>query len=67
MIRAIANLEVTEIQQRGLARLVAEEGRKQQNIESIISMTLESISQDAKPEAIDDDWLFSFFDRSKLV
>ncbi|WP_048608561.1 hypothetical protein [Providencia rettgeri] len=34
-IKALAGIELTEIQQRGIERLVHQEARKQENIESI--------------------------------
>lgn len=66
-IAALADMEISEIQQRGLQRLVREEGIKQENIESITMKAAESIKEDAKPEELADDWLFHFFEKAKIV
>lgn len=65
-IKAIAGIEISEIQQRGLKRLIHEEGRKQENIENITKLALEDLREDAKPENIDEDWLVNFFEKCKL-
>ncbi len=64
-IKAFADLEISEIQKRGLARLINEEGRSQANIENIVAGSLRELKEDAKPEEIDDDWLTNFFDKCK--
>jgi len=66
-IAAINDLEINEIERRGLARLVAEEGKKQKNIEDIIREALKNLQEEAKPENIEEDWISHFFDRCKLV
>jgi hypothetical protein len=66
-IKAIAGIEVTEIQQRGLTRLIIEEGKKQENIESVTAQAIPLLEEDAKPEEIEDDWLANFFDKCKLI
>ena len=64
--RAEAKVQVSEIERRAIARLVAEEGRKQENIESITSGALPHLKEDAKPEEVESDWLSHFFDRSRF-
>jgi hypothetical protein len=64
-LQAIADLEISEIQQRGLVRLLKEEGRNQENIENIVVGALPEIKENAKPEEIEDDWLVNFFDKAK--
>jgi hypothetical protein len=66
-IRAIGRIEVSEIEQRGLVRMVREQGRIQGNIESITAQAAENLSEDANPQAIEDDWVANFFDRCKTV
>lgn len=66
-IEALSNIEVTEIQQRAIARLVQEEGRKQENIEKITATATKLLKEDSKPENIDDDWISNFFDKCRLV
>lgn len=67
LIRAETQLKVSEIQRRGLERVVREEGIKQENIESISQKAAERLGSDAQPEAIDDDWLRHFFERCRLT
>ena len=66
-IRALAELEISDIQQRGLARLIHEEGRKQENIERITAQSFQDLREDAKPENIPPDWIAHFFDKCKLI
>lgn len=66
-IEALGALELTEIQERGLLRLVQEEGKKQENIENIIAGALPLLNDDAKPENIENDWVAYFFDQCKLI
>src|SRR5262245_8342390 len=68
-IRLLGNIdiELTEIQQRGLVRLIAEQAKQQENIENITREALNDLNDDAHPEKMDDDWIANFFDRAKLV
>src|SRR5687768_4210652 len=66
-IKALANIEISEPQQRGLQRFILEQGLQQENMESITAQTLPQLKEDAKPEEIEDDWLAKFFAECKLV
>jgi hypothetical protein len=66
-IEALAAIEISELQQRALRRFVAEEARKQDNIESITAKALPSVSESACPEAVEDDWITNFFDKCRLI
>lgn len=67
-IRALAKIEIDdELQKRALTRFVAEETRKQLNIESITSKAIEDLSEDARPQDMEADWIAHFFDRGKLI
>lgn len=66
-IKAVAQIELTEIQRRAMVRMVQEEGKKQENIESISAQAASTLNEDAKPENIEDDWIAHFFDKCKLV
>jgi hypothetical protein len=66
-IRALAAIEISDIQRRALVRLIEDEGKKQGNIEQISAQAIRNLDPDAKPENIDNDWLAHFFDRCKLV
>ena len=66
-IASLTGIEITEMEERALRRLVAEETKRQANIESITLKALPGASKDAKPENIEDDWLATFFDKCRLV
>ena len=60
-------IEVAELTQRALGRFLAEETKKQDNMESITSKAILQLEDDAKPEEIEDDWITNFFDKCRLV
>ncbi|MFT2097450.1 DUF2806 domain-containing protein [Marinomonas sp. 2405UD66-6] len=66
-IRALGEIEATEIQQRAMERLIYEEGRKQENIESITAQATNSLNNDASPENVEDDWISHFFEKCRNV
>src|SRR5258708_26000038 len=66
-IRTTAEIERTERLQRAAIRFLAEETKKQENIESIISKALPEVSEQAKPEQVEDDWIANFFDKCRLI
>lgn len=66
-IKTQGAIEVSEIQQRAIARMLYEEENKQQNIESIVSKALPELGESAKPSQIEEDWLSNFFDKCRLV
>lgn len=65
--KALMDLEIEDIQKRALNRLVNEEIKKQENIESITEKSFASLEENATPENIEDDWLSNFFDKCKLI
>lgn len=67
MIRAVTQIEITELQGRALHRFILEEARKQDNIESITSKALPGVSVQAKPQNVEDDWIVNFFDKCRLI
>jgi len=67
LIEANTKIEISELEQRALLRMVREEGKKQENIENITAKALPYLTEDAKPENIEDDWLANFFDKSRLT
>lgn len=66
-IVSLGKIEVSEIERRAVKRLIAEEGEKQANIEFITGQAAAQISNDAKPENMDDDWIANFFDKCRIV
>ena len=66
-IRAAAQIQITDLQQRALVRLITEEAKKQANIESITRKALADVKDDARPQEIKDDWISNFFDKCRLI
>lgn len=66
-ILAEGQFEITDIQRRGLERLAHEEGKRQQNMESITAKAIPDLADGAKPDEIEDDWIAHFFDRCRLI
>jgi hypothetical protein len=66
-IRAVAQIEITELQHRAVSRLFAEEAKKQHNIEAITLKALPDIKSDSLPENVEDDWIANFFDKCRLI
>jgi hypothetical protein len=67
LIRAEAQVKVSEIQRRALQRFLVEEGIKQTNIESIAENAIPLLEDQANPAALDNDWIAHFFDRARLI
>ena len=65
--KAIAKIEITELEQRGFQRFIFEESKKQENIEQITAKSLSQLNEEAKPEDIETDWIVNFFDKCRLV
>lgn len=66
-IKALVRIELNEIQQRGIERLVHQEARKQENIESITAQASTALPPDAKTEDLEEDWVAHFFDKCNKV
>jgi len=65
--KVLIDLEIEDIQNRALNRLVNEEIKKQENIENITEKAFSSLDENATPENIEDDWMSNFFDKCKLI
>ncbi|MGA2770266.1 MAG: DUF2806 domain-containing protein [Bryobacteraceae bacterium] len=66
-IKAISQIEITELQRRAMYRFFSEEAKKQQNIESITARALPELAEAATPEKLEDDWITNFFDKCRLI
>lgn len=66
-IKAISQLEISDLQKRALTRFVSEETIKQENMEDIIELALPNLSETAKPKNIENDWIMKFFDNCKYI
>jgi hypothetical protein len=66
-IKALSQIEITELQRRAMYRFFSEEAKKQQNIESITAKALPELAEAATPERLEDDWITNFFDKCRLI
>lgn len=55
------------MQQRALGRFLAEEARKQANIEEITQKALPDLKEGSRPQDVEDDWIKNFFDKCRLI
>lgn len=67
IIKANAQIEISELQQRALNRFLLEEATKQENIESITKKAIPQLKEGADPAQIERDWMVDFFDKSRIV
>ena len=67
IIKAQAQIEVTDLQRRALVRFVTEEARKQDNIENITQKALPQLEETSNPKNMEDDWVANFFDKCRIV
>lgn len=67
IIRAQGQIEITEIQRRGLERFIAEEGNKQENMEAITQKAIPLLTDSSEPEKMEDDWVTNFFDKCRII
>ena len=66
-IKALASIELNEIQQRAIDRMVQQEGRKQENIESITAQAAASLDETADVQNLEEDWVAHFFKNCETV
>jgi hypothetical protein len=66
-IGALSEIRIDELQRRAATRFIAEETKKQINMEAIIRGALPDVGEAASPDKMDDDWVMNFFDKCRLV
>ena len=66
-IQAESQIHVTDLHRRAMHRFLEEEAKKQSNIESITENAIPLLEDKSAPEAIADDWITNFFDKSRIV
>ena len=59
--------KINDIHYRASIRHAAEEVKKQANMESVLAQAIPQITDGARPEAVDDDWIVNFFDKCRIV
>src|SRR5436190_11025994 len=67
IIKAQAEVEVSDLQRRAVSRWLNEEERRQLNMEDITEGSLPLISDQARPEQIDKDWLTNFYAKGRDI
>ncbi|CAG8866722.1 DUF2806 domain-containing protein [Pseudomonas fluorescens] len=66
-IKALAKIELSDIEHRAIERLVAQEARKQENIENITAQAASHLPPEADVQALDEDWVAHFFKQCDTV
>ena len=67
IVKAESEIEITDLHQRAAQRWIQEEAKRQKNMEDIIDKAEPHLNEEAKPDAMGDDWLTNFFDKSRIV
>lgn len=67
IIEVETEIKITELHRRAMHRFIEEEAQRQNNMEEITEKSLPKLNEGAKPEAIEDDWVTNFFDKSRIV
>ena len=67
VIKAESKIEITDLHQRAAHRLIQEEAKRQENMEDIIDKAMPHLNEEAKPDAMEDDWIANFFDKCRIV
>ncbi|WOO43151.1 DUF2806 domain-containing protein [Rubellicoccus peritrichatus] len=62
-----ADIEISELQERSLQRMLAEECKHQENMESITQKAIPNLDESANPKEIDDDWMANFFNKCRHI
>lgn len=67
IIRTEAQIECEDLHRRALARFIAEEAKKQDNIENITKKAIPLLSESSTPQEMEDDWITNFFDKCRII
>lgn len=67
VIKAQAEIQITELHRRAMHRFIEEEAQKQQNIEDITNQAIPLLADSTDAEKMNDDWVTNFFDKSRIV
>jgi hypothetical protein len=67
IIRAEAEIQVTDLHRRAAGRFLNEEARKQANIESIATKAMPLLEEHAEPQRVEADWIANFFDKCRII
>lgn len=67
IIKAESEIAITDLQRRAMHRFFDEEAKRQHNIETITEKAIPRLVDNSSPEAVEDDWVTNFFDKSRIV
>jgi hypothetical protein len=67
IIRAKAQIKIDQLQRRAVARFIAEEAKKQDNIENITRKAIPLLSESSTPQEMENDWITNFFDKCRII
>ena len=67
LIKANTDIEIDGVKRRALARLLNEEGKRQENIEHVIAGALQHLNSDADPSGMNNDWVEHLFEKSRHI
>ena len=67
IIKAESEIEINDLHRRAAQRWIQEEAKRQKNMEDIIDKAEPHLNEEAKPDAMEDDWITNFFDKSRIV
>ena len=67
ILKAETEIQITALHRRAMHRFVEEEAQRQQNIEDITEKAIPQLKDSAAPDAIEDDWVTNFFEKSRIV
>ena len=67
IIKTQTEIQITDLHRRAMHRFVEEEAQRQRNMEEITAKALPQLTAGAKPDAMHDDWVTNFFDKSRIV
>ena len=67
IIKAQSEIKKTDLYRRAERRRIKEDMRDQKNIEDITAKAIPHLNEEAKPDAMEDDWVANFFDKCRTV
>ncbi|MEM9880261.1 MAG: DUF2806 domain-containing protein [Pseudomonadota bacterium] len=66
-LAGLSELGLTEIEMRAFQRVISEGSKQQENIERITLEATDALEDNAKPDAVDDDWVADFFAKARHI
>lgn len=67
IIKAQAEIQITDLHRRAMHRFIDEEAKKQANIEEITNKAIPLLQESSDASRVEDDWMTNFFDKSRIV